>query len=455
MNSLKTGIPTIPTRLVMAVMMGLACIIHAIIRSSMSITILAMTKNPYDPSEELPDYGTRYQWSTYEQSLVIGSYFWGNTVSCSIGGVIAGRYGARNILGLAFAIAAILSTVSPVCAQHLWLTIFNRFLIGVVMGITFPSIHALIANWAPQDEKGKFLSVFNLTGIGAVIDWSMSGHIIEQYGWMYAFYVVAAIFGIFIVIWFSVVHDSPSEHPRITVEEKNFILSKLTSMVGKKPWPPFRSIFSSIPFWALLCFHFGDMCGFYFLLTSVPRYLSEVHEFSITSTGLLASIPNLAIFPASIVFALIGDFLLKKKKLNANALTKWFSLCSHFIPGCALLSITFVGDQPYTCVAFITIALCFNSAVVVTKLHNAHDIAPNFAASIYGLISIVGSTAGYLSPLVVAYFTAERSTEEEWRKLFYVGAGMFIGSNIIFVFFGSGYVQKWNNIPEKNKNSNV
>lgn len=61
-----------------------------------------------------------------------------------------------------------------------------------------------------------------------------------------------------------------------------------------------------------------------------------------------------------------------------------------------------------------------------------------------------------------------QSTEEEWRKLFYVGAGLFIGSNIIFVLFGSGHVQKWNNIPDNtvvndslntieknNKNANV
>lgn len=72
------------------------------------------------------------------------------------------------------------------------------------------------------------------SGIGAVIDWSMSGHIIEQYGWKYAFYVVTVIFGIFSVLWMTLVYDSPSEHPKITNEEREFILSKLSTTTGIK-----------------------------------------------------------------------------------------------------------------------------------------------------------------------------------------------------------------------------
>lgn len=42
-----------------------------------------------------------------------------------------------------------------------------------------------------------------------------------------------------------------------------------------------------------------------------------------------------------------------------------------------------------------------------------------------------------------------QSTVEEWQKLFFVGAGLFIGSNAIFVLFGSGHVQKWNTIDNE------
>lgn len=76
--------------------------------------------------------------------------------------------------------------------------------------------------------------MINFTGIGAVIDWSMSGHIIEQYGWKYAFYVVAVIFGIFTILLLIFVYDSPSTHPRITGNERDLILSKLNVTVSNK-----------------------------------------------------------------------------------------------------------------------------------------------------------------------------------------------------------------------------
>lgn len=42
-----------------------------------------------------------------------------------------------------------------------------------------------------------------------------------------------------------------------------------------------------------------------------------------------------------------------------------------------------------------------------------------------------------------------QSTEKEWQKIFFVGAGLFIGTNVIFVLFGSGKIQKWNRISNE------
>lgn len=44
---------------------------------------------------------------------------------------------------------------------------------------------------------------------------------------------------------------------------------------------------------------------------------------------------------------------------------------------------------------------------------------------------------------------AFQSTKEEWENVFCIGAGMFIVADIIFILFGSGYVQEWNNVPDE------
>lgn len=62
----------------------------------------------------------------------------------------------------------------------------------------------------------------------------MSGFVIEYLGWVYSFYIVFIILGIFTVLWFVVVYDSPELHPCISPSEKEFIFSKLNTSGSKK-----------------------------------------------------------------------------------------------------------------------------------------------------------------------------------------------------------------------------
>lgn len=43
----------------------------------------------------------------------------------------------------------------------------------------------------------------------------------------------------------------------------------------------------------------------------------------------------------------------------------------------------------------------------MTNLQNSQDLAPNFAGSLYGIINFAGTTSGFITPLVVAHFTAD------------------------------------------------
>lgn len=74
-----------------------------------------------------------------------------------------------------------------------------------------------------------------------------------------------------------------------------------------------------------------------------------------------------------------------------------------------MLGIAFVpADQPYLCVVLMTLAFGFNGAAVQTTFSNGHDLGPDSAASTMAIVDCVSATNGFISPLVVAYFTRER-----------------------------------------------
>lgn len=81
---------------------------------------------------------------------------------------------------------------------------------------------------------------------------------------------------------------------------------------------------------------------------------------------------------------------------------------AHILPGVLLIAIAYIGNHPYLCVAIITGSLGFNGASTLTNLQNSQDLAPNFAGSLYSVINFVGTSSGFISPMVVGYFTQER-----------------------------------------------
>ena len=70
-----------------------------------------------------------------------------------------------------------------------------------------------------------------------------------------------------------------------------------------------------------------------------------------------------------------------------------------------LIALCFTGFNAYICVAIITMSLGFNGAATMTNLQNSQDLAPNYAGSLYGIINFVGTTSGFISPVLVAHFT--------------------------------------------------
>uniref|UniRef100_A0A182IPE5 Major facilitator superfamily (MFS) profile domain-containing protein n=1 Tax=Anopheles atroparvus TaxID=41427 RepID=A0A182IPE5_ANOAO len=261
----------IPTRFNVSIMLFMACLISYMLRVNMSVNILAMVQpiqgNAKQPTpvsntsdslnnrttllaSTVPNYGPRYNWTSHDQSIILGAYFYGYLVSSLPAGVFAERFGGRNMVGLSLAFSSLLTAFTPLAAEYgMWATIVNRVVLGVL---------------------------------------------------------------------------------------------------------------------------------------------------------------------------------------------------AHIIPGLFLVGLIYIGFDPYVCVAIITLSLGFNGASTMTNLQNSQDLAPNFAGTLYGIINFVGTSSGFISPILVANFTVERSTMDEWQYVFMIGAAAYILPALIFIVFGSGQVQSWN-----------
>lgn len=469
----------VPARFTVAIMMFFACWVNYMLRVNMSVNIIAMVPDaPDSPSvkseckaivandsaffnntitrRELrqPEGVTTFTWTAQEQAYVLSGYFWGYAITCLVGGTAAEFWGPRKLVFITMLISAVLTILSPQAARwHYMVLVTLRFIIGLAAGFLFPALHALVAHWAPPDEKGKFVSALLGGAIGTVVTWSLTGPVIETFGWDWAFYVPGIIAIVWCAFWWFLVYDSPVQHPRISDEEKQYILEAIGDKVHQgsetKIVPPFTKIFTSFPFLAMVILHYGSNWGLYFMMTAAPKFVSSALGFNLTSTGTLSSLPYLARMIFSLIFGAIGDRIVKQNTVSTTFMRKFFCLFSHVVPGLLLIALGYTGCAPILSVTFITFSMGSNGAATLTNLVNHQDLAPNFAGTLYGIANGIGNTAGFVTPLVTAHFTKDGNGFAEWRPVFITGASLYIASAGYFILFGTAETQSWNQIPEE------
>ncbi|GFT69675.1 putative inorganic phosphate cotransporter [Nephila pilipes] len=124
-----------------------------------------------------------------------------------------------------------------------------------------------------------------------------------------------------LILWTFFVFETPDLHPRICRDELLLIRQGRDSPQLRPP-TPWKSIVTSIPFWALLVTHLGESWGFYTLLIQMPMYLSNILHFDINQNGILSALPSLMLSIVSILTSVLADKLRANSKLRITTIRK-------------------------------------------------------------------------------------------------------------------------------------
>lgn len=94
----------------------------------------------------------------------------------------------------------------------------------------------LLSKWAPATEKGRLVSfVFSGTQFGSLAMLPMAGLLASSAGgWPAIFYVGGVVALVWVLIWSLYGANSPAEHQSISVAEKQYIISSLSSTTSKE-----------------------------------------------------------------------------------------------------------------------------------------------------------------------------------------------------------------------------
>ncbi|KAG7163343.1 inorganic phosphate cotransporter-like 1 [Homarus americanus] len=398
-------------------------------RVNLSVAIVAMVKpQPHDNTSDHDGDGGDFDWNGDTQGLVLGSFFYGYAVTNLMGGRAAEYVGPKLVYGMGVLLTSLFTILSPICAEFsapLFITL--RIFEGFTEGVTFPAMSFMLASWVPPNERAKLSSlVYAGAQFGTVVTLTASGWMCDSDflgGWPSVFYVFGGLGVIWSIAWFCLAYNHPQLHPRISEEEKHYILHYCGNKRTKPVVLPWKAILTSMPVWAAVMGHLGSNWGFYTLLTELPTYLSNIQHFDMKSNGIRSGLPYLCNWLFSIIYSNLMDWLLVTKRLSILAVRKISNIIAMVV---------------------LCLAVGMNGAIFSGYMCSHQDLSPNLAGTLMGITNTVATLPGFISPSVTGALTDGNQTLSAWRTVFIIASVIYFICNTFYLVFISADVQPWN-----------
>ncbi|CAH2234526.1 jg1666 [Pararge aegeria aegeria] len=337
-----------------------------------------------------------FNWTAEQQSIILGSFFYGYVLTQIPGGRIAEIYGGKLVYGVGVLLTAVFTLLSPIAAYtDFKLFIAVRVLEGLGEGVTYPAMHAMLARWIPPLERSKFAAyVYAGSNIGTVISLPISGWLCTLEfggGWPLCFYLFGGLGVVWFIAWIFLIYDTPQRHPRICPKEIEFI----TQTIGPQ-------------------------------------------------NARLSALPYLTAWVAGILISIFADWLLAKGWISRLNSMKLWNTVAAFMPAFGLLGIAWAGCDRIAVMVLLSVTSAFGGAAYAGNQMNHIDLSPQFAGTMYGITNAASNICGFMAPYVIGLIISDtQQTLGQWREVFYLAAAIDLGANLFYLFFASTEEQDW------------
>lgn len=215
--------------------------------------------------------------------------------------------------------------------------------------------------------------------------------------------------------------------------------------------------------------------------------MNDVLHVSVQENGLYSSVPYIMWIAASISFGYWSDWLIATNRLSITNARKlfitvgkinifWsskspntnfvipFRYLATLVDAGFVLAAAYAGCNALIVGVFFALSVGAQGVQTSCLLINPIDISPNYAATVTGFISGMGSSMGLLVPVMISFITPNvcclsnfykqsdypfsnlsfQSLQSEWRIVFWLTFCIQIAKIAIYNVWGTAEIQPWN-----------
>jgi len=386
-------------------------------------------------------------WDDSSVAQLLGSFNYGMVLTMVLGGPLADMAGGKLVMLATTLVSSLCTLAVPfLAATSLPLLLTMQVIYGMSGGLVVPALSSMLARWEPVRERGRLATIiYSGSQASAVLAAVLTGLATHTLGWRHAFILLGGLPLLWLLPWILLVSDSPGQQRGISREELHLLLAETATSAARPSLRdiPVRAILSSGPVWAAVFANAGVAWAAAHTSLLLPQFLAGQLKMALHHTGIAAALPALG----CLVVGLLASLFFTAVTRTSISLTAARKLCSSLcLWGFALLCIPLLIIPPSP--VFVTILSTSSYSLMGFNLAGAwgspQDIAPNYVATVMGLVGLACYLVTALVPHTLTLATLLLPATHVWPALFLLVAGVTALANCIFLALGSAELQPWN-----------
>jgi len=333
-------------------------------------------------------------WDDIGYAWILFAFQVAYAVMFTVSGRLLDRFGVR--LGMIWAVIVwSLAAIGHAFASSTFGFAVARFCLGLGEAANFPASVKAVAEWFPKRQRALANGVFNSgTNVGVMLSFGIVW-LSQTLGWQAAFILTGAVGFCWLGLWVWL-YRPPAEHPRLSAEERAYILSD-NEPAPKNPTIPWKALLRYRQAWAFFLAKMMTDPVWWFYLYWLPSYLSGRGVTGVTgATYLLA--PYTAATVGGLIAGWLSGFLIKRGWSAGRARLTVMLFCAAGMP--AAIGAVFARDN-ITALILISIATGCHQAWGANLFTIPSDMFPKHAVgSVVGLGSTGGAIGGMFMTLI-------------------------------------------------------
>lgn len=415
-------------------LIALATIINYIDRQSLTVLWPQMSEELY------PDKSAEERKEIYAMISIIFvfSYAFGQAIF----GKIFDWIGTRLGFALSIGVWSISTALHALATSFTSFAIF-RSMLGIAEAGNWPGAAKGNAEWFPTKERAFAQGLFNSgAAIGGIISIPMIAFLTVYFSWQMIFVIVGVVGLLWLIPWMFLVKSPPKNHPWITDEEREYILTGQKNNDAEESGestedynPDTTQLLSHKQSWGVILASAAIDPIWWLFIFWIPIYLSEVYGMDVKGIGIYGWVPYVGAMLGAWFGGLFAQNRLKAGwSINRTRKTVITLGCLIMLP--ALLAMANPGAPVIAVLIMAVILFGFQTAI-----GNVQTLPSDFfSGKSVGTLSGFSGMAAKLGAVGLTALVPFLTRGGNYTPAFIIGAGLAITA-LASVWFLCGKVE--------------